>query len=159
MPDIVNPMDALVGLQSALDESSVVMRKCDVHSDLRVLVDNPLGKLRLTYARIVSGKVQSIALFTPAEPIDGIPCFGLGYAVVESMRGHGLAKRTVSNAIDELRNGLKRNDIKEFYVEAIVSTSNVASNSLARRLLSDAPSTGTDAFSGEPILQYAKLIK
>jgi hypothetical protein len=151
-------MNALVGLQDALNEGTVAMRRCDGHPDLAVHLDHPLGNPRFTYAAIVRGKVQAIALLTPAEPIDGIPCFQVGYAVVESMRGHGLAKRTASHAIDELRNGLKRNGVNEFYVEAIVAQSNAASIAVARQLLSDDPATGTDEHSDEPIFQYAKLI-
>lgn len=135
------------------------MRKCDVHPELQVHVDYPLGDLASHMPTSVNGQVQSIALFTPAEPIDAVPCFGVGYAVLEAQRGRGLAARTVVNAIEELQNGLRRDGVKRLYVEAIVSTSNDASNKLARRLLSDAPATGTDSESGEPILQYARLIE
>jgi hypothetical protein len=159
MPEMTNLMDALVSLQAALDAGTVQMRECDIHPDLKVLLDHPAGEIRLTYARIVAGIVQAITIFVPAEPVGHIPCFSLGYAVIESMRGRGLAKETVMKAMDEMLKGLKRNGIRKFYVEAIVATSNVASNRLARRLLSDSPSDGTDAISGDPIFQYLKLFK
>ena len=62
-------------------------------------------------------------------------------------------------AMDEMLKGLKRNGILEFYVEAVVATSNVASNRLARTSLSECPSAGTDAISGKAVFQYLKLLK
>jgi len=60
-------------------------------------------------------------------------------------------------AIEEMRRGLKPH-VPRFYLEAIVSTSNVPSQKVAARVLSSEPTTGTDHHSGEPILQYLKLI-
>jgi hypothetical protein len=160
LPEMTNPMDALVSLQGALDARTVQMRACEIHSDLRVLLDHPTTHdLRLTYARVVAGIVQSIALFVSAEPVGRIPCMALGCAVIESMRGRGLGTETVVKAMDELWNGLKRKGVREFYVEGVVATSNVASNRLARRLLSDSPRTGIEAISGEPALIYLRLLK
>jgi hypothetical protein len=156
---MTDPMDALVYLQEALDAGTVQMRSSDIHPDLKVLVDHPLGELRLTYASIADGIVQSIALFLMVDPLDGVPCFALGWAVIESMRGRGLATETMVKAMEELQKGLKRNGIHKFYVEAIVARSNVASNRLASRLVSDSPTTGTDAISGVPIFKYLKLLK
>src|SRR2546423_1189972 len=59
---MTNPMDALVSLQAALDAGTVLMRACDIHPDLKVLLDHPAGEPRFTYARVVAGIVQSIAL-------------------------------------------------------------------------------------------------
>jgi hypothetical protein len=155
---MTNPLDALVLLQAALDAGTVRMRPCEIYPDLKVLLDHPNGELRLTYARIDGRIVQSIAVFVEAEPVHGVPCFSIGWAVIESMRGQGLATEIVQKAMAELLKGLKRNRIHKFYVEGIVATSNVASNRLAKRLLSDSPKAGTEAISGEPIFQYLKLL-
>jgi hypothetical protein len=64
----------------------------------------------------------------------------------------------VPKAIEEMRVGLMRHGIRRFYVEAAVSTSNDASLKVALRALGPAAKTGTDHFSGEPILQFVKLI-
>jgi len=159
LPNMTDPMDALVFLQQALDAGTVQMRSCDIHPDLKVLLDYPLGELRLTYATIAGGIVQSIALFLMVDPLAGVPCFPLGWAVIESMRGRGVATETMVKAMEELRKGLKKKGIRKFYVEAIVATSNVASNRLARRLISDCPTTGTDAISSEPIFKYLRLLE
>jgi hypothetical protein len=156
---MTNPMDALVLLQEALDEGLVRMRACEIHRDVQVLLDHPKGELRLTYAKVVAGVVQSIAIFVEAKPVQKVPCFGLGCAVIESVRGQGLATEIVMKAMDELQNGLKRNRIPQFYVEGVAAKSNAASNRLAKRLLSDSPRDGTDTISGEPVFAYLKLLK
>jgi hypothetical protein len=156
---ITDPMDALVGLQSALNVRSVQLRPCELHSELNVLLDHPNGVPRFTYALVQNNKVHAIALFVVTKPVEGIPCFNIGYAVVESMRNMGVATKILQQAISELMHGLGRSSAKEFYLEAIVSTANLASNKLAQKLISDSPDTGTDAFSGEPIFSYLRKIR
>jgi hypothetical protein len=103
-----------------------------------------------------SGRADAIVQFVQAEPVDGVPCFGLGCAVQEALRGQGLGRRTVANALAELQHGLRRSNLKKYYLEAIVSPSNTPSNKLAARFISDAPVSGTGDVSGEPALQCLK---
>tara|TARA_R110002049_G_scaffold20717_3_gene75894 strand:- start:24433 stop:24900 length:468 start_codon:yes stop_codon:yes gene_type:complete len=152
-------MDALVGLQTALDDGIVTLTPCELHSDLAVLLDQPTDKPRFTYAFIEKNKVIAVALFVLTESVQSIPCFSIGYAVVDSRRRNSIGSRILLQAIDELRHGLSRNRVSEFYLEAIVSTENIPSNKLARRLISDSPKPGTDCFSGEPILQYLRKVE
>lgn len=161
VPQLTDPMDALESLEPAIRHGAVTMQPCEVHDDLQVLLDRPDGaSLRITYAMISgAGIVKGIAIFTPVEPIDGVVTFGLGYAVAQQFRGEGLAAEIVTKAIEELRNGMARNGLREFYLEAIVGTNNAPSNAVARRVISDSPKDGTDAISGEPILAYVKLVR
>jgi hypothetical protein len=155
---ITDPMNALVGLQSALNVGSVQLRPCELHSDLTVLLDHPNGVPRFTYASVKNNKVHAIALFVVTEPVEGVPCFNIGYAVIEPMRNKGVATKILEQAISELTHGHSRSSAKEFYLEAIVSTSNLASNKLAAKLISDSPGTGTDEYSGEPIFSYLRKV-
>lgn len=159
MPRITDPMDGLISLQRALGRGEIRMQPCELHPDLQVLLDRPNGEIRITYAVIDHGRVRATVVFAPAEPVEGVPCFGMGYAVAEKFRGSGIASRTVPKAIEEMRHRLKRNGIARFYLEAVVSRSNQPSNHLARRIISDTPVEGTDEHSGEPILQYLRLIE
>jgi hypothetical protein len=65
----------------------------------------------------------------------------------------------VQQAIEELRHGLSTTPIKEFYLEAIVSTANVASNKMAKRLIAETPEPGIDHFSQEPIFLYLRKVE
>ena len=156
---MVDPMDAPLKLQEAIDRDVVRLRPGDVYPDLGVWMDKPAGRPRLTYAKTTGRTVEGIALFVHTDPIDGIPCFQTGYAVIETIRRKGVGSDIVTKGIEEMKNGLRRNGVKEFYVEAVVGVGNVASNKLAKRLLSDTPEEITDELSGEQAFQYLKLIK
>jgi hypothetical protein len=160
VPQLTDPMNALKSLEPAIKRGAVTLQPCELHKDLRVLVDYPDGvTLRITYAKVnKAGKVEGIALLGPAEPIDGVHAFGLGYAVAEEYRGSGLAAELATKAIEEFRHGMARNGLQRFYVEAIVGVNNHASNAVARRVLSADPKPGMDSISGEPILAYVKLV-
>lgn len=159
MPTLTNPMDGLVSLQRALRRGDVRLEPCQLHPELQVLLDRPNGEMRLTYAVIDHGRVRATVVFAEAERVDGVPCFGIGYAVAEPFRRHGLATATVTKSIEELRHGLRRVSPNPFYIEAIVATSNEASNRLSQRVISDTPAPGTDSISGEPVLQYLKRVE
>jgi GNAT superfamily N-acetyltransferase len=124
-----------------------------------VLLDHPNGRTRFTYAQIRARKVEAIAIFVLAEPLEGLPCFQSGYAVVEPVRRQGVGGRVLRQAIEELAHGLGRTPMKEFYVEAIAGTENEASNKLARRLISNAPTACDDCFSNEPAFQYPRKVR
>ena len=157
MPDLTK---ARKSLQLALDRKTVVLHDCEIHPDIKVIADVPApNEPRITYVNERDGKVLAIAVFGNAEPLDGLPCFQLGYAVAEFMRQQGLATDIVQKGLVEFKNGMKRKGFSNFYIEAIVGTSNVPSNKLARRLISDTPTEDADNVSGEPIMQYIILIE
>src|SRR5438270_6532148 len=132
-------MDALVYLQEALDANTVRMQRCEIYPGLRVLVDKPNGDLRLTYANVIAGTVQSIAVFVLTKSVGGVSRFSLGFAVNETKRGRGLGKEIVVQAIDEMLRGLTRNGMSAFFVVAAVPESNIPANRIARKVLSDSP--------------------
>lgn len=159
MPEMTNPMNALTQLQIALDNNVISPTSCELHKDILVEVDQPNGLPRYTYFKHSKSKVQAIALFVLIEHIEGTPCFQMGWATLESVRNLGHATNIVEKGIDELKNGLQRHGIKIFYLEAIISSSNQASIKLATKLISDSPTECTDSFSGEPALQFLRLVK
>src|SRR5690349_2376816 len=106
MPVMTDPMNALLQLQLALDKRIVNVHRGDIHTDISVIADQPNGVPRYTYAKIADGKVHCVSLFALTEPIDGIPCFQMGWATLESLRRRGLATDITTKGIDELRNGL-----------------------------------------------------
>jgi hypothetical protein len=154
---LADPMDALVSLQRE------VRRGMPTHAtsqgpEIKVVLDQPNGITRYTYARIEHGRVKAIALFVHHEPIDGIPCFNIGYAVPEAYRRRGWAKQIVEAGIQELSKGLGRHGVNQFYVEAVVGKDNIASLNVANTLISDNPIEGSDSESGQPVLCYTRLI-
>ncbi|MBH3370906.1 N-acetyltransferase [Pseudomonas carnis] len=155
---IADPMDALVSLQREV-RRGMATNPTELSPGVRVVLDQPNGVIRYTYARIEHGRVKSIAIFVRHEPINGVPCFNLGYAVPEAYRNHGWAGMIIEQGIQELRRGLGRHGAKSFYVEAVVGRDNLASQRVASKIISESPVAGTDSESGEPVLQYTRLVE
>lgn len=156
---MVDPMDALLSLQPAIESHRVELQPCALFTDLALLIDYPNGHKRTTYVRQPDGVAAAIVMVAEVDPYEGLPCFQLGYAVLTTHRGRGIGLRIVEDAIAELRHDLKRAGLKAFYVEAVVSPSNVPSNKIASRLIAATPSLITDMDSGEPALQYLRRIE
>ena len=154
MLTMTNPFDALESFQEALLGAEIGLQPGELDPKLYVHMDTPNGERRLTYARLQGQTVTALAILISAEPIERTPCFGIGYAVPPAYRNHGRAKDVIRAAIAELRNGLSRNGILAFYVEAIVGADNKASQRVAEQTLSTTPEAGTDKVSGLPCLQY-----
>lgn len=154
---MTNPHDGLVSFQEALDKSLIRPAKCKLHTDISILHDDAEGTPRLTYALIENGKVKATVVGVVVEPIEGIPCVALGYAVAEQYRGQGLAKDILEKSIDELTFGFKQH-MDKLYIESIVGVDNIASQKLSARYISSNPDKITDEHSGLPALHYFKLL-
>ncbi|EJN17834.1 hypothetical protein PMI36_05251 [Pseudomonas sp. GM79] len=155
---IADPMDALVSLQREV-RRGMPTQSGDLNHWIKVVLDQPNGVIRYTYARVEHGRVKAIAIFVLHEPIGGVPCFNLGYAVPEAYRNRGWACEIVEQGIQELRHGLGRHGAKSFYVEAVVGKDNFASLRVASKIISETPIEGTDSESGEPVLAYTRLVE
>lgn len=158
MSHMTDPMNALRELQKALDNNWVQLTPCDIYKEISVIADQPNDVPRFTYALVKNGKVQAVSLFALAEPVEGFPCFNVGYAVLENLRGKGVGTEILRKGIEEIYLGFARNGHKEFYIEAVVGVENNPSNSVAKKLISDSPSRGRDHFSGEEAFQYLRKL-
>ncbi|SLM22904.1 GNAT family N-acetyltransferase [Stenotrophomonas indicatrix] len=160
MPELTDPLKALLSFQHALQNRMVVPRPGELDPSVLVYADRPAGEPRFTYVRLEGLKVAALVNFTPSDPFEpGIPCYGIGYAVHQNFRGQGRAQSLVKAAIAELRNGLARNGIPIFHIEAIVGADNIASQHVAAATLSPDAKPGTDQYSGVPIFQYVRKIE
>lgn len=155
---MTDPNEGLISFISAFNAGEIIPAKCTLHDDLYVLQDDANGTPRLTYALIEEGAVKGIAVYVLAEPVEGIPCFALGYAVSEKFRNQGIGSIMVKKSLEEIHKGFKKH-IPTFYVEAVISRSNVASNQIAIRTLSSERVECDDCISGEPAFQYLKKLE
>lgn len=159
MPGLTDPLEALLSFQRALAGRKISPARGDLDPTILVLKDDPNGLLRLTYARVRAGRVTALVNFVVADPVEpGVPCFNMGYAVHKDLRGQGRAKELVTAAIAELQNGLARNGVRSFHVEAIVGTDNVESQHVAAATVSGHAQPGIDHPSQVPILQYIRRV-
>lgn len=93
-----------------------------------------------------------------SDPLEGKPVFQIGYAVPQHLRKRGLAKDIANAAIAELQNGLARNGIKSFHVEAVAGQRNAASQKVAASVIGGEPREMIDEISGEPAYAYMREI-
>lgn len=158
MPGMTDPTDALTSFQQALLAGEIDLQRGSADRDLYVHADRPNGELRLSYVRLEGSTVIAFANFVWCDPIEGEPCFQIGYAVPLAFRGRGLARDAVTAAIAEMQIGLTRNGIATFHIEAIVGADNAASQRVAQQTISPTATTITDEVSGEPALQYVRKV-
>lgn len=159
MPQLTNPENTLRAFQRALDSQSIPTQPGSTDASLLVHMDMPEGQPRVTYARLEGKKVASLVVFCMSESIEpGVPCFGIGYAVHPRYRGEGRARSIVEAAIKEFQNGMRRNGVEHFHVEAVVGASNAPSQRVASAVISQDARPGQDALSAEKIFAYVRKI-
>lgn len=157
--EMTNPENALNGLQGVLNKGFNEMSPGVIHSEISVIFDAPQGVSRFSYAKIVNGQVEALSIFALVDPLEGIPCFNLGYAVPEILRNKGLGTEIVSKGIRELRAGLAKNGLKQFYLEAVIGLTNLPSQKIAKKVISPNREEIIDSISKEPAFVYRRLIE
>ncbi|MDT3488776.1 hypothetical protein ROV93_01010 [Stenotrophomonas maltophilia group sp. msm4] len=78
-----------------------------------------------------------------------------GFTVPEGYRNRIRTKAILAAGIAELQNGFRGHP--PFYIEALVSVDNPASQNVAQEVLDDEPAPIVDDHSHKPALRYAKL--
>jgi RimJ/RimL family protein N-acetyltransferase len=156
MPSMVNPMHAFKTFEPAWKKGLIDVEPGQVDTTLLVHNDEAAGKKRFTFVRERGGTIIAMASFGPAEPFDGALVFQIGYAVPQHLRKRGIGTEIAQAAIAELANGLFQSGVERFFIEAMISVRNVASQKVAERVIGGTPEETTDDHSGEPALQYIK---
>ncbi len=157
MSEMANPLVALRKFQAALNENPVDPSQLDL--GYLMMYDEPsIGRKRFSYAKIVDGIVQVVAIFGLADDLDGIPCYNLGYAVNESLRGRGLALEAINRGLNDLKEKLGLANMKTFYIEAIVDKTNLASVKVAEKFFSTRGKMTQERISGTRSLHFKRLI-
>ncbi|KAI3593385.1 hypothetical protein D9X30_1695 (plasmid) [Cupriavidus sp. U2] len=155
MPDLEMPMKSF---EAALKSREIAVQPGALDEKIFVHMDKPAGEPRFSYVRLDRTTVTAFVVFIPADPYERLPCFQVGWAVPKELRGQGRAADAFRAAVNELWNGMSRNGMREFYVEAVVEQGNVASEKLAEKVVSSAVKTGIDKNAGVPITQYFRKI-
>ncbi len=120
--------------QKALNKNLITLDKCVVHTDLHVHFDRPQGQIRFTYALMATGtRIKSSCVMVNGDIYKGKPCFDVGITTYKKFRNQGHGTSVLIKAIDELKHGLARNGIKEFYIELKVDKDNQASHKLCSK--------------------------
>lgn len=159
MAQMTDPHAALTSFQTAFDTQLISLQPGVLDRDLFLHVDSPTGSPRFTYVRLERRTVTALVMFAQVPPLGGLPCFQLGYAVPVKYRAQGRAKKIVTAAIAELQNGLSRNGIAAFCIEAVVGADNGPSMRVATATISSSPVSIMDESSGLPALHYVRKVE
>ncbi|MBD8595630.1 N-acetyltransferase [Pseudomonas sp. CFBP 8758] len=123
--------------------------------DFQVVLSLPNGGARITYGMVDFERVRAFVTYVSADPINGAPYFGVGYAVHGKFRRQCLASKILVKNIAEIKRRLARNGIQKIYIEAVVGESIISSRKVAEKVISAAPDrTGLDEFTES---QHASL--
>ena len=153
---MTDPSDALPLFQSALLADQIPLRPGSIDRQLFAAPDEVNGKFRMSYLRLQGKVITALVQYVAIEPIDGLPCFHLGYAVPEQYRRQGIARGAVLAAFSEMENGYSRSWPRRFFVEAVISPDNTGSKKVAEALFRSPPESITDSVSGKLALRYLR---
>lgn len=155
---MANPMDAIIATQQALD-SGAEFSPDSLDAGYYMVHDNPgIGLERYCFVKVVDKEIQVMSIFGLEDPINGIKCYNVSYAVKENHRGRGLAVESVIHGLEKLTLEMKRNNLKRFCVEAIIDKNNVHSLQVAKKLFPAPGRPIIDDESGTPAIHFLKVI-
>ena len=157
MTSMVDPYTGFESYQQAIKDGVIHPRPCVLHKKLTVLFDDvPDGK-RITYALVDDKKVKATIIFAPNGFFEGKPCFQIGYAVDKEFRQQGIAKQALRMAIEELTHNFNKS-IPSFFIEAIVSPSNLASLHIAENIVGGTRDEIVDRLSSEKAIRFTRQV-
>lgn len=157
MESMANPMDALLEIQKALN-SKTPFDVSELDGGYKTWFNEVSNGKKHTFAKIINGEIQALAIFGLVNPVNGIECWSLGYAVSEKYRRRGLAVEAVTKGIEELKKIFSRTSLESFYIEGVIDIENNPSIKLAEKIFSSTGRKIIDEESGRRALLFEKLI-
>ena len=151
---MTDPSDALPLFQRSLALGQIPGQLAVLDKSLFVATDDVNGHHRVSYMKLRDRTIVALIQFINIDPLDGIPCFQVGYAVPEIFRGRGLAKSSFKAALAEMIHGFSR--FGDFYVETVVGLDNPVSQKISETVLGGSPQEITDSVSGKRALRYLR---
>lgn len=143
---------AFAAFQKAINKNLISLSKCEIHPELFLHADQPQGVVRYTYALMGTGtRVKASCVAVQGDAYKGKLCFDVGVTTFKKFRNQGHGTAVLVQAIDELKNGLSRHGIDEFYIELKVDKDNEASHKLCQKFADDTIDT-------EAGTNYLKLV-
>jgi RimJ/RimL family protein N-acetyltransferase len=157
---MTDPTVGMESFQQALRRGKIDLHVAKTDPKLFVHLDAPNGppEIRYTYVRLKGKTVTAMVIFAAEPPIEGKPHFAIGYAVPKRFQNQGRGTEIVAAGIADMKAGLARNGLPEFYLDAIVDAESLASRRIAEQLLSENPEAITEGQSGLPAFKYVRKI-
>lgn len=155
---MADPMDTLRGIQIQIDDGYPI-DSYDAATGYMVIHDKRSNTWeRYLYIKIVNKEVQALSIFALEDPIYGLTCYSVGYAVKENYRRRGFAIEAINKGIEDLKNRFRPSKLEHFYVDALIDEENIPSIRLAEKLFPGPAVRMPDQETGTPALHFKKLI-
>lgn len=159
MSTMADPMIALREIQQALNNNIPFAHRNLSDGYLTMSKEFPNGGKTYSYAKIIDLEIQVLAIFGLEDPIDGVDCYSVGYAVKENHRRRGLGVEAVNKGIEELKIEFSRTKMKSFYVEAVIDKMNTSSIKVAEKLFPGSGIAIIERYTNTPAFQFKRLIE
>jgi GNAT superfamily N-acetyltransferase len=159
---MIDPSIPLKSFEKAVNkkDKALTIRLSELDLTYRIVFDNPEPDVtRITIGKFWGRNLIGYVQVVPAEDIEGVPAFGLGWAVSESHQRKGYGKQIVEQAVIEVKDLFAKKGLHDFWLEAIVGDTNKASNKVAVHSFGPHVKHSFDTNSGAPIFQYWKRIQ
>jgi hypothetical protein len=117
-------------------------------------MDEPLGAVRMAFARLQGQTVTALATFFASAPVDGVMDLHGFFAVPEAYRNQGRAKDILASALRQLTPNIAQSGVKALRVLLVVEADNTAAQRVAEAIISTSPTPVTDEATGRPALLY-----
>ena len=154
---LTDPSDALASIQKTIDSGIPFLQPGILDSTIFVHAVSLNGAPCFTYVRMDKKIITALVAFAASEPLEGRPCFSVGYVVPEKYRNQGRAKAIVKSAIAEMDYMLSQAGLGPCFVEAIVGSDNGPAQSVAAQTISANGAVGKDGV-GRSAFQYVRTI-
>ena len=147
---------ALESFQRDLDRLSLTPSATD--PGLFYHLDEPLGAVRLAFARLQGRTVTALAAFFASDPVDGVMVFHGFFAVPEAYRNQGRAKDILKSALRQMAQGIAQTSVGAIRVVLVVDAEHTVAQRVAAAVISADPKTVKDEATGRPALLYAATL-
>jgi hypothetical protein len=155
-PDMATASDSMAALQTfQRDLNHLYLTPSPSDPTLFCYMDEPLGTVRMAFARLQGQTVTALATLFASPPIDGVMDFHGFFAVPEAFRNQGRAKDVLASALRQLTPNIAQSGVRAIRVNLVVEADNPAAQRVAAAVISSSPTTVKDEATGRPALLYS----
>jgi len=144
---------ALQAFQANLNQ--LLLKPSATDPELFCYMDEPLGTVRMAFARRQGQTVTALATFFASDPVNGVMEFHGFYAVPQAYQNQGRAKDILGASLRQLAQNITQTSLDAIRVNVVVEADNTPAQRVAAAVMSTQPAPVTDQATGRPALLYS----
>jgi RimJ/RimL family protein N-acetyltransferase len=148
--------DSTAALQAFQDNlNQLYLKPSESDPELFCYLDEPLGTVRMAFARLQGQTVTALATFFASDPVGGVMEFHGFYAVPGAYQNQGRAKDVLGASLRQLAQSITQTSLDAIRVNVVVEADNTPAQKVAEAVISKDPRPVTDQATGRPALLYS----